>query len=432
MSTPKPEIYDVVAVGFGPSNLALAIAIEESPRPLTATILERQSSLGWHRGMLVPSAKMQVSFLKDLVTLRNPVSPFSFVSYLHDVGRLTMFINNQDLFATRQEFHRYLEWAESRLACPVSYNSEVTAIRLPAITGGGPADHVELVVRDPTRPGVQRVVAGRNIVISTGLSPRMPANVERGPHVWHSSEVLHRFREVGAAGLRRVAVVGAGQSAAEIVRFVHDTVPAATVFAIIPSYGYALADATPFANQVFDPAAVDDYFAGSDRSKEAIWKYHRNTNYSVVDDEVIRDLYQRAYDDEVAGTGRLTFLNLSRVEDVKRADSNTRVTVYSVAREESYDLDVDVLICATGYDPMDPTDLLGDLSGHCEYDEQGRLRVNRDYRLVTAPALTCGIYLQGGTEHTHGLASSLLSNIAVRSGEIVGSITARTENGVRA
>ncbi|MBJ7352623.1 MAG: L-lysine 6-monooxygenase, partial [Rhodococcus sp.] len=29
------------------------------------------------------------------------------------------------------------------------------------------------------------------------------------------------------------------------------------------------------------------------------------------------------------------------------------------------------------------------------------------------------IYLQGGTEHTHGLTSSLLSNIAVRSGEIV-------------
>jgi L-ornithine N5-oxygenase len=30
--------------------------------------------------------------------------------------------------------------------------------------------------------------------------------------------------------------------------------------------------------------------------------------------------------------------------------------------------------------------------------------------------------LQGGTEHTHGISSSLLSNIAVRTGEIVKSV----------
>jgi L-ornithine N5-oxygenase len=39
-----------------------------------------------------------------------------------------------------------------------------------------------------------------------------------------------------------------------------------------------------------------------------------------------------------------------------------------------------------------------------------------------SPEIRCGIYIQGGTEHTHGLSSSLLSNIAVRSGEIANSI----------
>jgi L-ornithine N5-oxygenase len=33
--------------------------------------------------------------------------------------------------------------------------------------------------------------------------------------------------------------------------------------------------------------------------------------------------------------------------------------------------------------------------------------------------------VQGGTEHSHGLTSTLLSNIAVRTGEIVESIVAR-------
>lgn len=89
------------------------------------------------------------------------------------------------------------------------------------------------------------------------------------------------------------------------------------------------------------------------------------------------------------------------------------------------ELDFDALVCATGYEAMEPTGLLGDLDRLCLRDEAGRYRVERDYRIVTAPEARCGIYLQGGTEHTHGLTSSLLSNIAVRSGEIVDSIAAR-------
>ena len=43
--------------------------------------------------MKLDGATMQVSFLKDLVTLRNPRSAFTFVNYLHSVGRLDEFIN---------------------------------------------------------------------------------------------------------------------------------------------------------------------------------------------------------------------------------------------------------------------------------------------------------------------------------------------------
>jgi L-ornithine N5-oxygenase len=69
------EGFELIGVGFGPSNLAVAIAAGElgaaAPRQL---FLERQPRFGWHRGMLIEDATMQVSFLKDLVTLRNPAS----------------------------------------------------------------------------------------------------------------------------------------------------------------------------------------------------------------------------------------------------------------------------------------------------------------------------------------------------------------------
>jgi L-ornithine N5-oxygenase len=80
------------------------------------------------------------------------------------------------------------------------------------------------------------------------------------------------------------------------------------------------------------------------------------------------------------------------------------------------ELTADVLVCATGYRPADPAGVLGAADAHCQRDDRGRLRVARDYRVCTTPELRGGLYLQGGTEHTHGISSSLLSNAAVRAG----------------
>jgi L-ornithine N5-monooxygenase len=102
----EPYALDLVGVGFGPSNLGLAIALAERSGPaLSMRFLERQERFGWHRGMLLEDATMQVSYLKDLVTLRNPASGYGFLSYLHDRGRLVDFINYGSPFPTRIEFH---------------------------------------------------------------------------------------------------------------------------------------------------------------------------------------------------------------------------------------------------------------------------------------------------------------------------------------
>jgi L-ornithine N5-oxygenase len=123
-----PETYDVVGVGFGPANLALAIAVAEynaqpDTTPVRSLFLERQKQFGWHRGMLIDDATMQVSFLKDLVTMRNPTSDFSFLSYLHHADRLVDFINQKSLFPLRIEFHDYLEWAAARFSDEVRYDN---------------------------------------------------------------------------------------------------------------------------------------------------------------------------------------------------------------------------------------------------------------------------------------------------------------------
>jgi len=104
-----------------------------------------------------------------------------------------------------------------------------------------------------------------------------------------------------------------------------------------------------------------------------------------------------------------------------------RVTVESLTTRARTVLDADVVVCATGYRPDDVTTLLGEAATLLRRDAAGRPVVTRDYRWLTESDADAAVYVQGGvTEHSHGITSSLLSNNAVRAGEILDSIRGRT------
>ncbi|WP_405757161.1 lysine N(6)-hydroxylase/L-ornithine N(5)-oxygenase family protein [Streptomyces sp. NBC_01420] len=431
MSQARPgdaaPVHDLIGIGFGPSNVAMAIAISEhnarsgTREAVTAQFFEQQPAFGWHRGMLIDDATMQVSFLKDLVTLRNPSSEFSFLCYLQSKGRLIDFINHKNLFPLRVEFHDYFEWAASQVDDLVSYDHEVVGVT--QVVEDGVVEFLDVTVRSGEGLTVHRA---RNLVIGTGLRPLVPEGVERGDRVWHNSELLTRVEELDGTSPSRLVVVGAGQSAAENVAYLHRRFPGAEICAVFSRYGYSPADDSSFANKIFDPDAVDEFYAAPENVKRRLMDYHGNTNYSVVDIDLIDDLYRQMYQEKVLGTERLRFLNVSRLTAVEENADRARATVKSLVTGEETRLDADVVVFATGYSPADPLGLLGEVGEHCLRDEEGRVRVERDYRIATDTGLNCGIYLQGGTEHTHGITSALLSNTAIRVGEILDSLLDRS------
>jgi L-ornithine N5-oxygenase len=378
--------------------------------------MERQAGFGWHRGMLIEDATMQVSFLKDLVTMRNPASTFSFLCYLQAKDRLADFINHKNLFPLRIEFHDYFEWAAARVDDLVSYGSEVVAID--PVSDGGTVVYLDV------RTATGDVLRARNLVLGTGLRPSMPEGVTPDDRIWHNSELMHRVANLRGGNPSRFVVIGAGQSGAEVTAFLHEQFPDAEVCTVFSRYGYSPSDDSPFANRIFDPAAVDDFYTAPEDVKQRLMSYHANTNYSVVDIDLIEELYRREYREKVRGTRRLRLFNVSRPTSIVRTPEGVRATVESLTTGETTVLDADVVVCATGYLTADPAAHLGELAGYCRRDELGRLSVDRDYRIWTAPQLRAGVYLQGGTEHTHGITSSLLSNTAVRVGEILQAIIA--------
>lgn len=421
----RPTPKDVIGIGFGPANLALAIALAEQAdrpgaRPLDTAFLERRPRFGWHPGMLLEDTTMQVSFLKDLVTMRNPVSSFGFLSYLHDKDRLADFINQKSFFPSRAEFHDYLEWAAARFSHQVEYATEAIAVR--PVVDDGRVTAFEVISQNSGETVARRRTT-RNLVIASGLVPRLPDGIERGKRVWHSADLRERLGELDEREPLRFAVIGAGQSAAEVVSHLHTRFPVAKIHAILPQYGYRPADDTPFVNRVFDPAAVDEYFHASQTAKDGIFENHSNTNYSVVDADLIAELYRRTYQESVTGRRRLFVLNMCRVAGLTTgADGRTQLRITQLTDGSSHRLDIDVVVCATGYGQMDPEPLLGPVAELCRRDDIGRLRVGRDYQVETADHVTAGIYLQGGIEHTHGISSSLLSNLAAKSDDITRSL----------
>jgi L-ornithine N5-monooxygenase len=409
------EPLDVVGVGFGPSNLGLAIAIEEhnaaSPRPVRAEFVEAKERFGWHTGMLLPGTTMQISFLKDLATQRNARSRYSFVNYLAERNRLTEFINHQTFFPTRLEFHDYLFWAAESVSALVRYGTKAVAVR---DTGRW----LEVETAGPDGPAVLRT---RNVVLAGGLTPRLPSGVEPSVRQFHNHRLLDHLEELPELRHQRFVVLGAGQSAAEVTEYLHDRFGAAEVHGVFARYGYSPADDSPFANRVFDPAAVDDFFAADPAVRRQLLDYHRSTNYSCVDLPLIQSLYQREYAELVSGERRLFLHGASSVSAVKEEPDGVRVEIVHNPTRTVTALDCDAVVYATGFDPMPLRGLLADVCDPDQLDDEPH--VTRDYRLQASERLSGGIYLQGGTEHTHGLSSSLLSNIAVRSAEILESIT---------
>ena len=87
----------------------------------------------------------------------------------------------------------------------------------------------------------------------------------------------------------------------------------------------------------------------------------------------------------------------------------------------------DAVVLATGYDFTEARGLLAGVEPYLLRDEEGALRIGRDYAVETVPQFRPRIYLHGAAEHTHGLSSTLLSLIAHRGGDILDAVL-RTTN----
>jgi L-ornithine N5-oxygenase len=239
--TPETELHDLICVGFGPASLAIGVALHDAlegtdpslahvpglqGRAPKVAFLEKQEQFAWHAGMLLPGAKMQITFMKDMATMRNPRSEFTFINYLHQKNRLVEFANLNTFLPARVEYEDYMRWCASWFDEVVSYGQEVVKVN-PEKSANGDIDYFTVVSRN-TQTGHLETRRTKHVVIAAGGRPNIVAPFPQNhPKVIHSSKFSYMSKQVLSdhQAPYKVAVVGNGQSAAEIFDFLHANYP---------------------------------------------------------------------------------------------------------------------------------------------------------------------------------------------------------------
>lgn len=412
----KHQEVELLALGAGPSNLALAVALEElAPELATRTlIIEQHENVVWQRGMLLPWTQSQVSFLKDLVTLRNPQSRFSFVNHLHSVGRLTEFVNLGSFTPYRMEISNYLLWvAESLAQVRIEYGRRCVAVE-PTLSGDGQVERWTVRLADGSTIGC------RTLVVGAGRDSHIPEVFETLPRerIIHSTEFSQKIGGLDHDAPHRVAVIGGAQSAAEMLWATHQSMPNAECTMIMRSIGLNGYESSKFTNELFYASFVDEFYESLPEARRQLLDEMHRTNYAGLSPGMLENLYRQIYLERLTGHERIRMITMTEISQARIEGDEIVLTLMNRKSGHRDELPCDVLLLGTGFDRRMPT-LIRDLATRAGLGEIG---VDRSYKLTLPAGSSASCYLQGVNEDTHGIADSLLSTLANRAEEIVGDI----------
>ncbi len=293
----QARIYDFAGIGVGPFNLGLA-ALSDPVEGLDAVFLERRESFDWHPGMMLEPAHLQVPFMADLVTLADPTSPYSFLNFLKQTGRLYRFYIRENFYPLRAEYNQYCQWVAGQLDS-VRFGTDVRDVTYD--------DGVyTLSVDGPAGPEVLRA---RRLVLGTGTSPYVPAACDgivdaaangRGGLVLHNADYLSRKSELQKQ--RSITIVGSGQSAAEIYY---------ELLQEIDVHGYQLnwvtrsgrffpLEYTKLTLEMTSPEYVDYFHGLPQDQRDGLIKSQKNL-YKGINSELIDAIYDLLYTKSLSG-----------------------------------------------------------------------------------------------------------------------------------
>lgn len=412
-------VHDFAAIGVGPFNLGLA-ALAQPVETLNGVFLEQRDTFDWHPGMMLEPAHLQVPFMADLVTMADPTSPYSFLNFLKQTGRLYRFYIRENFYPLRAEYNQYCQWVAGQLR---SVRFGTTVLETAYDDGV-----YRLSVSGPDGPGV---LLARRLVLGTGTGPYVPAAGQgiladaaagRGGVAIHNADYLARKAELQQR--RSITIIGSGQSAAEIYYELLQEADA---------HGYRLdwvtrsgrffpLEYTKLTLEMTSPEYVDYFHALPPQQRDRLNATQKNL-YKGINSDLIDAIYDLLYTRSLTGmmdTRLLTHSTLTAAEWDGTAGTHI-LHLHHGEQGSSYRLESEAVVFATGYGYREPGFLAG-IQERIARDSAGRFAVDRNYSIGVERS---EIFVQNAELHTHGFAAPDLGMGAYRNSCILREITGR-------
>ncbi|WP_320779027.1 lysine N(6)-hydroxylase/L-ornithine N(5)-oxygenase family protein [Streptomyces sp. CRN 30] len=402
---PVQTTHDFVGIGLGPFNLGLA-CLTEPIAELDGVFLESKPDFEWHRGMFLDGAHLQTPFMSDLVTLADPTSPYSFLNYLKERGRLYSFYIRENFYPLRVEYDDYCRWAASKLSS-IRFGTTVTEVTYDE------ADGLYLV-----RTAAGDTYRARHLVLGTGTVPYIPqACRDLDSDYFHTAHYTQRKAELQRK--KSITIVGSGQSAAEIY---HE------LLAEIDAHGYQLnwvtrsprffpLEYTKLTLEMTSPDYIDYFRALPEETRYRLEKEQKSL-FKGINSDLINDIFDLLYQKNVTGGGRpvpTRLLTNSTLRTARYEDGVHHLGLHQDEQDKDFEITTEGLVLATGYH-YEPPAFLEPVRSRLRYDGHGRFDVGRNYAIDTTGR---GIFLQNAGVHTHSVTSPDLGMGAYRNSFII-------------
>ncbi|MBN9654114.1 lysine N(6)-hydroxylase/L-ornithine N(5)-oxygenase family protein [Halobacillus sp. GSS1] len=416
----KKQIFDVIGIGLGPFNLGMA-ALLDTVDDVSVLFLEKEEEFQWHPHLLMEGTTLQVPFFADLVSMVDVTNKHSFLNYLQEHNRLYNFYFLEKFHIPRKEYNHYCRWVSERLDS-LRFGSEVTRVTTTDLGG----KTLYQVTAHDSSTGKEHTYIAENIVMGIGTEPRVPEALQDalGASVFHTSEYLKRKPSSDLS--KSVVVIGSGQSAAEVFLDVakHQEETGGSLQWYTRSQGFFPMEYSKLGLEYFSPDYIDFFYELPQWKKDELL-HKQDLLYKGISSETIAAIYDHLYERTVGNADPSIHLQaMTEVTSIEQKADHLSLKGYQKVTDETMDMEADVVIVGTGYQPRVPAFFSG-LKERIIWDDHGRFTVNKGYDLATNLTAEGHIFIQNGEIHTHGVGAPDLGLGAHRNAVIINRIAQR-------
>jgi lysine N6-hydroxylase len=408
------EIYDLIGIGIGPFNLGLA-ALSSSIPDLNCLFMDQSDHFDWHPGLMIEGARLQVPFYADLVTLADPCSPFTYMNFLKQTGRMFRFAINEQYFPLRAEYNRYCQWVASKL------NSLQFGLRCERI-GYDRSQKVYEILSRETISGRRRIFFAKHLVIGVGTVPYTPdcAKAKVCKDLFHGSEYMKHKKEL----LKKssVTIIGSGQSAAEIFQ---DLLSCRVELKeglnwFTRSARIYPMDYSRFALEMTSPDYIN-YFFGLDAQVKSRVLKTQDQLYKAVNMDLIHDISETLYRLDIDGSNRSVQIRPNcELVNIEKDQNCFNLEFHHLETGRTFIQKSAGVILATGYKNFIPA-FIEHIKELICFNESDYYSVNRNYSID----YNSSIFVQNADLYSHGFNSADLGMGPYRNATILNTILGR-------